>query len=339
MVIKVSFFRNPEIKKGFLIFIVLSVVSTSIGFLYDKSVGFFVLCLCFVFTLVHFALTYLRYRKIAEFTREVDRVLHGAESINFGSYSEGELAILESEISKLTIRLREQAEALKKDKTFLADSIADISHQIRTPLTSINILVSQLLKPKLSDEHRIEIAKELELMLMRIDWLITALLKMSKIDAEVVRFQRKTVSVAELVRRAIEPIAIPMELKEQQIDVFMEGNETFIGDLSWSVEAIGNILKNCMEHTPKGGRIVIKACENAIFTEIEITDNGPGIDREDLPHLFERFYKGKNSGEHSMGIGLALARMIIVSQNGTIKAQNNHDGGAKFTVRFYKGVV
>jgi len=106
-------------------------------------------------------------------------------------------------------------------------------------------------KTKASDEHRIEIAKELELMLMRIDWLITALLKMSKIDAEVVRFQRKTVSVAELVRRAIEPIAIPMELKEQQIDVFMEGNETFIGDLSWSVEAIGNILKNCMEHTPK----------------------------------------------------------------------------------------
>ncbi|WP_038291096.1 sensor histidine kinase [Acetivibrio straminisolvens] len=337
--IRVSFFRNPEIKKGLWVFVVLSVVSTGIGFLHDKVLGLFSLCLCIVFTLTHFVLTYHRYLKIAEFTREIDGVLHGAESIDFGKYSEGELAILESEISKLTIRLREQAEALKKDKTFLADSIADISHQIRTPLTSINILVSLLLKPKLSDERRIEIAKELELMLLRIDWLITALLKMSRIDAGVISFQQKTVPVAELIKRAIEPIAIPMELRGQQIDILMEGSETFIGDLAWSVEAIGNILKNCMEHTPNGGRIAVKVCENAIYTEIEITDNGLGIDKEDLPHLFERFYKGKNSGEQSIGIGLALARMIIMSQNGTVKAQNNRDGGARFTVRFYKGVV
>jgi len=339
LVIRVHFLRNPEIKKGLLIFIGLSVLSTGVSFLFDKSLGFFALGLCIVFTLTHFILTYQRYLKIAHFTHEIDRVLHGAESINFSKFSEGELAILESEISKLTIRLREQAEALKKDKAFLADSIADISHQIRTPLTSINILVSLLSKPKLSDERRIEIAKELELMLVRIDWLITALLKMSRIDAGVVSFQQKKVSVSELVKRAIEPIAIPMELRGQQIDILMEGGETFIGDLSWSVEAIGNILKNCMEHTPDGGRIVVKACENAVYTEIEITDNGPGIDKEDLPHLFERFYKGKNSSKQSIGIGLALARMIITSQNGIIKAQNSRDGGARFTVRFYKGVV
>ncbi len=339
MVIRMSFLRNPEIKRGLLVFIVLSVLSTGIGFLCEKSLGFFALCLCIMFTLAHFALTYRRYLKIAEFTCGIDSILHGAESINFGKYSEGELAILESEISKLTVRLREQAEALKKDKTQLADSIADISHQIRTPLTSINILVSLLLKPKLSDERRLEIAKELEIMLLRIDWLITALLKMSKIDAGVVSLQRKTVSVAELIKRSIEPIAVPMEIRGQQIDILMEGSETFIGDFSWSVEAIGNILKNCMEHTPNGGRIVVEACENAVYTEIVIMDNGPGIDKEDLPHLFERFYKGKNSSDQSIGIGLALARMIIINQNGTIKVQNNRDKGARFTVRFYKGVV
>lgn len=332
-------FRNLEIKRGLFIFLFLSLVSTGVGFIWGKSFALFTLCLCIAFTLTHFILTYLRYLRIADMSRDIDSILHGTESISLGKYSEGELAILENEISKLMIRLREQTEELRKDKTYLADSIADISHQIRTPLTSINILVSLLSKPKLSDERRWEIAKELELMLSRIDWLITALLKMSKLDAGTVILQRKTVSVSELIRRSIEPIAISMELREQQIDVQMEGGEAYIGDLVWSVEAIGNILKNCMEHTPNGGRIAIKAWENAVYTEIVIMDNGPGIDKEDLPHLFERFYKGRNSTDQSIGIGLALARTIIVNQNGTVKAQNNRGGGARFTVRFYKGVV
>jgi signal transduction histidine kinase len=116
----------------------------------------------------------------------------------------------------------------------------------------------------------------------------------------------------------------------------MNGDETYEGDLSWSVEAIGNILKNCMENMQKGGEITIQAEENPIYTEIIISDNGPGIDKEDLPHLFKRFYKGKNASSQSVGIGLALARTIITSQNGTVRAENKSNGGARFTVRFYK---
>ena len=128
-----------------------------------------------------------------------------------------------------------------------------------------------------------------------------------------------------------------MELREQELLVTTEGE--FNGDVSWTCEALTNIIKNCMEHTPTHGNITINASENALYTEITITDNGCGISKEDLPHIFERFYKGKDSDDKSFGIGLALARMIITEQNGTVKAENNPEGGAKFTVRFYKGTV
>ncbi|HPD00810.1 MAG TPA: HAMP domain-containing sensor histidine kinase [Acetivibrio sp.] len=332
-----SFFRNPEIKTSLFVFCILTLLSTGLGFVFDYKVGIYTLAVCLIFSLGHIIITYRRYSKISGLSREIDSILHGKDSMNLDEYSEGELAILGTEIQKLTIRLREQNGALQRDKTYLADSIADISHQIRTTLTSINILISLLSKTNLSEERRLEIVREIEMLLIRIDWLISALLKMSRLDAGTVKLQRKTVSVAELIKQSVAPIAIPMELREQQIEIRMKGDETYEGDFAWSVEAIGNILKNCMEHMQKGGRIVIEASENPVFTEIVISDNGPGIDKEDLPHLFERFYKGKNSGDQSIGIGLALARMIITSQNGTVRAGNNSDRGARFTVRFYKG--
>lgn len=162
---------------------------------------------------------------------------------------------------------------------------------------------------------------------------------MSKLDSGTANLIRETVDVKELIGRATASIAIPMELREQQLVTEFENDPTFIGDFPWTVEAVENILKNCMEHTPREGTITVNASENAIYTEIIIRDNGIGIDKEDLPYLFERFYKGKNSSNQSFGIGLALARMIIVSQNGTIKAENNPTGGAAFTIRFYKSVV
>ena len=129
-----------------------------------------------------------------------------------------------------------------------------------------------------------------------------------------------------------------MELKGLELKI-KTGGESFTGDLAWSVEAIGNLLKNAMEHTPDGGSISVVAMETPLFTQIEVEDSGEGFFEEDIPHLFERFYKGKNSGEGSIGIGLALSRAIITSQNGTIKAENSERGGAKFTVRFYKNIV
>lgn len=291
---------------------------------------------CIIFDITHFSLTYRRYKNIAELGNEIDKILHSSSKFDLKRFLEGELSVLQSEIYKMTVRLREQAEALKKDKKYLADSLADISHQIRTPLTSINLIMNFLADEKLSDEQRHSLVRDLRHLLSRIDWLISTLLKISRLDAGTVRFAKNKVMVSELVKKASEPIAISMDLHNQQLILKAEGNECFEGDLAWTAEAIENILKNCMEHTPDGGVITIKARETPIYTELVISDTGTGIATEDLPHIFERFYRGKHSGKSNIGIGLALARMIISAQNGTIKAENSADGGALFTVRFYK---
>ena len=126
-----------------------------------------------------------------------------------------------------------------------------------------------------------------------------------------------------------------MELRGQTLRVEAEGN--FTVDAAWTAEAVGNIVKNCMEHTPDGGTVTVRGVDNPLSTQIDITDTGPGISPEDLPHLFERFYQGEAS--QGFGIGLALARMIVTEQNGTLKAENRTEGGAKFTMRFFKGAV
>ena len=244
---------------------------------------------------------------------------------------------LHSEIYKMTIRLREQQQTLTREKAYLADSIADISHQIRTPLTSINLLIGLLSEPKLTDARRQQLIHELYELLSRIDWLITTLLKISRLDAGTVQFKQEQVSLEELLKKSCVTLLIPMELRGQVLLIHADG--AFRGDFSWSCEAIGNIVKNCMEHTPEGGRIEIDATENALFSEIIIKDNGTGISPEDLPHIFERFYKGKDSDGKSFGIGLALSRMIIAGQGGTVKAENRKPVGAMFTIRFYKGTV
>ncbi len=333
-----KFLRNPEVKKSLLIYGVTSVIAVAAAFVWNARFGVFVLILCAVFSAIHFTTTYLRYKRIYELSADIDRILHGDDdNISLNRYSEGELGVLQSEVHKMTVRLREQKQQLINDKVYLADSIADISHQIRTPLTSINLLVHKLSESGLTENKRIQLSHELMRLLSRIDWLITALLKISKLDAGTAQFKKETVSLSELIEKTAEPLLVPIELREQSLIINAEGD--FSGDVSWTQEAIGNILKNCMEHTPNGGRLEISASENALYSEINITDNGSGIDKEDMPHIFERFYKGKNSDNSSFGIGLALARMIITAQNGTVKAENLPAGGAGFTVRFYKGTV
>ena len=179
---------------------------------------------------------------------------------------------------------------------------------------------------------------KLSQLIARTDYLINVLLKMSKIDAGTVTFEKKQVSVEKLIAKAAEPLEVALELKGQTLITDLR-DESLIGDLSWTTEAIGNIIKNCHEHTPRGGTITVKAESTPIYTEITISDSGSGIDREDLTHIFERFYKGKNSSDNSFGIGLALAQTIITGQDGTIKASNGRDGGAEFTIRFYKQTV
>ena len=330
-------FRNPEIKKSLMCFGLITLLASIGAFAWNVAFGIYTLALCLLFVVFYLLIMRARYRRIAELSESIDKVLHGDDGISFDRYTEGELGILQSELGKMTVRLREQRQRLQDDKVYLSDSIADISHQIRTPLTSINLLVSFLSEPDISEARRIDLTHELFGLLSRIDWLITTLLKLSKLDAGTVRFKTEKRSLEEVIRSAAAPVLVPMELRGQALYVKADG--TFSGDVAWTCEALGNVIKNCMEHTPEGGRIEVLATETALYSEITVADNGTGIDQEDLPHIFERFYKGKNAGDNGFGIGLALARMIVTAQNGTLKAENKQSGGALFTMRFYKGTV
>ena len=333
-----GFWRNAEVRRALLWHLTAAGILTAAAFaLGGRKAGWLVLAAGLVMTCISMLTTWLRYRRIARLAGEIDTLLHTGCEIGFAGQTEGELAVLETEIRKMTLRLREQSERLTVEKQYLADSLADVSHQLRTPLTSMHLLVSLLQEPGVSAERRSTLLRELHGLLSRIDWLVTALLKLSKLDADVVNMRQDPVELQKLLHDACEPLQIAAELREQTLSVKAQGS--FTGDAEWTGEAIGNIVKNCMEHTPAGGRITIDAQENPLYSEILIEDTGAGIGREDLPHIFERFYKGAHSSESSYGIGLALARTIITRQGGTVKAENVPDGGARFTIRFYKGAV
>ena len=330
--------RNPELKRELLIDLAITVAAALIGFLIRPICGILALAVGLLLSGAHIAFAVQRYHQMEALAERLDRILHGQDRVLIEDAAEGELSILNSELQKMTTRLQEQANQLSSDKQQLTEAIQDIFHQIRTPLTSMNLLVSMLGEEDLPYDRRLSMTHELRRQLERVQWLVETLLKLSKIDAGTAQFRSEPVSVEELIEKAAQPLRIPMELREQIFTV-LTADEHFAGDLNWTTEALGNILKNCMEHTPVGGTITVTSEETALFTEIVVEDNGPGISKEDLPYLFDRFYKGAGSSDDSVGIGLALSRSIIAAQNGTIKAENVPTGGARFTIRFYKSVV
>lgn len=331
------FQNNKELRRGLVLLALVASALTIIGFSISTVCGYLVLIACIAVSGIHLGTEFYRYRRLQKLSIDLDNLLISGTPLPIREYDEGELSILANQIQKLTLRLKESAEAVKADKLYLADSLADISHQLRTPLTAMNLTAAMLRSRDISDEKRMSLARELQNLLTRTDWLVETLLKLSKLDAGTVKLAKDPVSVRHLISRSAEPITIPMDLKNQQLIVHCS-DEQFSGDLIWSAEALGNILKNCMEHTPDGGTITVTARETALFTQIEVEDTGPGFDAKDIPHLFERFYKGSNASENSYGIGLALARTVIASQNGTVQAVNGGTG-AKFVIKFYKQVI
>lgn len=328
--------KNPELKRELYLYSLTALLFFALGFFVSSAAAFLGLVAALVGGALHWLFQHRRYNEIAALSRSIDRVLHGQDQLLDDS-AEGELAILRSEIRKMTLRLRESADLLQQDKAELSEALADISHQLRTPLTSINLTVS-LLPGANEDAQRLRLTRELKRSLERIDWLVETLLKLSKLDAGVVRFEAEPITAAALTERAVRSLRIPMELREQQL-VLELGDAALNVDPAWTAEALGNVLKNCVEHTPAGGTLTVAARQTPIYTEITVHDTGPGIDPEDLPRLFERFYRGKDASETSIGIGLALARQIIAAQNGIIQAANAPAGGARFTLRFYVGTV
>ena len=313
--------RNREIRQFSLLFAVIALAAAGGGFMIQPEAGILVLLSSAAYGAAFWVFTKARY-------------IH-AEHLFISDSQEGELSILESEITKMTLRIREQNDALKKEKEHLADSLADVAHQLRTPLTSANLILT-LLKNNLEEKERKALLREMEELFIQMDWLLASLLKLSRLDAGIVVFYREQITVDRLVSAALRPFLISMELHNITLQIDVENGTEILGDPNWLTEAFQNILKNCMESAGDNGKIEIACEDTMLYTEITFHDSGPGFEKEDIPCLFDRFYRGKHSGTSGFGIGLALCKMIITRQGGTIKAKNHSLGGAVFSIRFPK---
>lgn len=269
----------------------------------------FVLFISVLILVMHYFKTI--YSDIKDMT---DYVYHSSEGKKFemkNKNQEGQIGLLKTEILKMTNILKEKVELLSKEKIFLNDTISDISHQLKTPMTSL-IILNDLMYDDLPEESKIEFLEKIKSQLNRMEWLIKSMLKLSKVEAKVINFKNEKVNVKKLIKMSIQPSLIPIELKNIKVNINGDSEAIFLGDMNWSIEALVNIIKNCVEHTFSSGSLDISYEENSLYTEIVIKDSGEGIDKKDLPHIFKRFYKGKSSSkEDSVGIGLAMAKSII----------------------------
>ncbi len=278
-----------------------------------------------------------RYEDIEKLNDYLSMVLSGNYDLAIASNEEGELSVLKNNIYKTTVLLKEQNEQLRADKMYLADALADISHQLKTPLTSMMVM-NDLLETQVTDERPKQFIDIQKQQLDKMNWLIQNLLKLSKLDAGTVEVRNDTVSVKTVIEDSLRPFLIQMELKEISLEKQVEEMK-FRGDRNWTSEALQNIIKNCLEHMQPGGTLDISTEETTLYTAIKIEDDGCGISESDLPHIFERFYHGKDASTESVGIGLALAKAIVEKERGKIYVTSTVGKGTTFEVRFYKAII
>lgn len=293
---------------------------------------------CIAFGLA-FAVLFLGYLKIQkkqtmDIAKRIERINLGDYSLQIDENSEDELSLLDNQIYRTTVKFREQAENSRKDKENLQKSLSDISHQLKTPLTSIIVMVENILD---DDDMPLEIRREflndIKHNTNTISFLVQSLLKLSKLDAEALKFRYEQVEVKSIVDECIKNTAVMAEILGVRLET--DCNDIILNcDRKWLCEAITNIIKNCIEHS-HNGNIKITADQNKLYTKISIKDNGSGITKEDLPHIFERFYKGKNSSDDSVGIGLSLAKTIIEKQGGYISVSSELNKGSEFVIKFF----
>lgn len=274
--------------------------------------------------------------------KEINEVIKIIEEINNKNYSfkmkdinEEDLSLLKNEIYKTTIMLNEISEISKKDKKELEESLEDISHQLKTPLTSILIMIDTLLDDEDMDQNtREDFLRNMKREVMNINFLVKSILKLSRLDTNTVKFISKKESVKEIINEAVLNVSLLSDLKNVKIETNL--SDSFITcDYKWQIEALTNILKNSVEHSYENNKVLIESSENNAYVKIVIKDFGTGIAKDDINHIFERFYKGKDSDYDSIGIGLALSKSIIEKQNGKISVESS-ENGTTFTIKYFK---
>lgn len=272
-------------------------------------------------------------KRVQELTAYLNRMMTGQYD-TMPQASEDLFSPLEDSIYKGVVLLREEREQAQRARQNLADNLANLSHQLKTPVASMQ-LTSALIKKHVQDQQAVADTCQMEDQLEHFQRLVAALLTLSKLDAGMLPLEHTEFDLEEMLIDAVQPFVGQIEAHEIHFSIHGAEGITVIGDFSWYSEAVGNIIKNCMEHTPHRGKISITCQDNPIYTEIVIQDNGDGIAEADLPHLFERFYRGANSPKDSAGIGLALAKSIVEKENGVIIAENAETGGARFRIKLY----
>lgn len=292
-------------------------------------------------TVVILLIIYIRYnykkeKDIKDIIKCIEQINKKNYEIQINSISEDELSILKNEIYKTTIMLKEAAENSSKDKLNLKKSLEDISHQLKTPLTSILVMLDNIIEDSNMEEKiRNDFIVDIKRNVLNINFLVQSLLKLSKFDANMIHFVKQENDLKTIVEESIKNVSTLCDLRNINIKLNIKENSKIICDDKWQIEALTNIIKNAIEHSKNNSNIIINIENNNVYSMIEVIDFGEGIAKKDIKHIFERFYKCKNTKTDSIGIGLALAKTIIEEDKGTISVESNKLE-TKFIVKYYK---
>ena len=276
-----------------------------------------------------------RSKQIRGLTDDMARINSGDYDTNIADNSEDELSILRNELYKTCVHLRESAENAEGDRVALKNSVEDIAHQLKTPMTSINITLDNLTEnPDIPEETRKEFLNDIRRELRHINYMTNVLLKLGQLEANTVTFREEPVKLGDIVAAAVANTEILAELKSVECEVKGEAEDELMLDSTWQTEAVTNILKNAIEHSPEGSVIMIEMTDKKLACELKITDKGPGIPQDEVGHIFERFYT--RSGASGTGIGLVLAKSIIDAQGGFISVTSSDGEGTTFKINYFK---
>ncbi len=299
-----------------------------------------ILALCVIALVIYIIADKIKTRKeIDELIDFLTKAQDRDEFPELGLEAEGRMKILRSEIFKLATTLREQYAGEVRKNTYMAEMLSNISHQIKTPLTAINLMTDALKNGNLDEAQRRRCIANIEAQTDHITWLVRTLLTLAEIDAGVLVLKKEDVAVKDLIGEIVSSIAIEADIKDVSIDVSIPDGNRITCDRRWTLEAFSNIIKNSLQHTEAGGSIKISSEDTNLSVNIRIEDNGCGISKKDLPHIFDRFYHGEKSDPNSNGIGLSLAKQIINTQNGTISCESEQGKGTVFEIKIYKSAT
>ena len=278
-----------------------------------------------------------RQTQIQRISDYMEELVRGNYALDIQDNGDDELSILKNEIYKLTVFFREQAKQAAANRLALADSVADISHQLKTPLTSVTVLVDNLLdSEEMEADTRQRFLMEISGQLSGVTWLVSTLLKLSRLDAGVVELENRPLQVCSLAQEVLNRLELTAELRQVELRLEIPETIQISGDTQWLTEALLNVVKNAIEHSSAGGRVILRAEENDVYTLLTVQNRGEPISEEDQKHLFERFYRGHSAKKESVGIGLALAKEIVEKQNGYITVESGKEQGTIFYIKFMK---